>query len=128
ESINAMSTIKSFGLEDTTNLKTEIKFITMLKTVYKSGTNSIWIGNASEFISKIFTIVLLWVGSIFVIDHYITPGELLSFYALLSFFNAPLNSLIGMNKIIQNALIAADRLFEFMDLEREKDEDSITLT
>ena len=32
----------------------------------------------------------------------------------------PVASLIGANKQIQNALIAADRLFEIMDLEREE--------
>jgi ATP-binding cassette subfamily B protein len=32
-----------------------------------------------------------------------------------------------MNKTIQNALIASDRLFEIMDLEREDDEDKIQL-
>jgi ATP-binding cassette subfamily B protein len=33
-----------------------------------------------------------------------------------------------MNKTVQNALIAADRLFEIMDLERENDENKIELT
>jgi ATP-binding cassette subfamily B protein len=33
-----------------------------------------------------------------------------------------------MNKTIQNAMIAADRLFEIMDLERESDENKVTLT
>lgn len=37
-------------------------------------------------------------------------------------------SKIGMNKTIQNALIAADRLFELMDLEREQDENKMELT
>lgn len=39
----------------------------------------------------------------------------------------PAADLIGMNKTIQNALIAADRLFEIMDLERESDENKIEL-
>jgi ATP-binding cassette, subfamily C, bacteriocin exporter len=52
----------------------------------------------------------------------------LSFYALIGYFNGPVSSLIGMNKTIQNAMIAADRLFEIMDLERESDENKVTLT
>jgi ATP-binding cassette subfamily B protein len=36
--------------------------------------------------------------------------------------------LIGMNKTLQNALIAADRLFEIMDLEREESEEKLQLT
>jgi ATP-binding cassette subfamily B protein len=62
-----------------------------------------------------------------VIDSLITPGELLSFYALIGYLTSPVSSLIGMNKTIQNALIAADRLFEIMDLERENNENKIEL-
>jgi len=128
ESLNSVSTIKSFGLESHTNLKTEVRFITLLKTVYKSGINSIFTGNSSEFFSRLFTIILLWVGAGFVLDNQITPGELLSFYALIAYFTGPVSSLIGMNKTIQNAVIAADRLFEIMDLEREQDENKVKLT
>ena len=128
ESLNSVNTIKSFGLESHTNLKTEVRFITLLKTVYKSGINSIFTGNSSEFFSRLFTIILLWVGAGFVLDNQITPGELLSFYALIAYFTGPVSSLIGMNKIIQNAVIAADRLFEIMDLEREQEENKVKLT
>jgi ATP-binding cassette subfamily B protein len=127
ESLNSISTIKQFGLEDFANVKTEVRFITLLRTVYTSGLNSIFSGNSSEFLSRIFTILLLWVGSSFVIDRSITPGELLSFYAIIGYFTAPAAGLIGMNKIVQNALIASDRLFEIMDLERESEENKIEL-
>lgn len=127
ESLNSIKTIKQFGIEDFANLKTENRFITLLKTIFKSGINSIFSGTSSEFLSRIFTIILLWVGAGFVIDHSITPGELLGFYAIIGYFTGPAASLIGMNKTIQNALIAADRLFEIMDLEREQNENKIEL-
>lgn len=127
ESLNSVKTIKQFGIEDFANLKTETRFIGLLKTVYKSGINSIFSGTSSESLSRVFTVVLLWVGAGFVIDHSITPGELLGFYAIIGYFTEPAASLIGMNKIIQNALIAADRLFEIMDLERESNENKVEL-
>ena len=127
ESLNAVATIKRFGLEDFANIKTETRFIKLLNTIYTSSKNAIFTGNSSEFISRLFTIILLWVGSYFVLDHSITPGELLSFYAIIGYFTGPVSSLIGMNKTIQDALIAADRLFELMDLEREDEENKIDL-
>lgn len=127
ESLNSVRTIKQFGIEDFSNMKTEIRFIGLLKTVFKSGKNSMFSTYSSEVISKVFTIILLWVGSYFVIDNEITPGELLSFYAIIGYFMGPISSLIGANKSIQNALIAADRLFEIMDLERETNENKIEL-
>ena len=127
ESLNSVRTIKQFGVEDFSNMKTEVRFVSLLKTVFKSGKNSIFSNYSSEFISRIFTVVLLWVGSYFVIDNEITPGELLSFYTLIGYFTGPVSGLIGSNKSIQNALIAADRLFEIMDLERESMEHKIEL-
>lgn len=125
ESINAEKTIKQLGIEEYTNLKTETRFVSLLHSAYKSGLNSVFSGNSSLFISRIFTIVLLWVGSLFVLKQEITPGELMSFYALIGYFTGPISGLIGMNKTYQNATIAADRLFEIMDLEQETDEDMV---
>ncbi len=128
ESLNSVSTIKSFGLEQHANLKTEDKFYNVLQTIYKSGLNNLFSNFSTESTSKLFTIILLWVGAGFVLDNQITPGELLSFYALIAYFTGPASSLIGMNKPIQNAIIAADRLFEIMDLERENDDHKVALT
>lgn len=119
ESISNVRTIKQFGVEDYVNIITENRFIKLLNTTYQSGINSIFSSNSAELINRLFVILLLWNGAIFVIDHRITPGELLSFYAIIGYFTSPVNGLIQVNKTIQNALIAADRLFEIMDLDKE---------
>ncbi|MGC3948432.1 MAG: peptidase domain-containing ABC transporter [Chryseolinea sp.] len=127
ESLSAVNTIKSFGMANYEDRKTESRFVPVLQAVYTSGRNSIVIGQSGEFLSKVFTIVLLWVGAGFVLDHEMTPGELLSFYALLEYFSGPVVSLIGMNKTMQNALIASDRLFDIMELESEEHVERATL-
>lgn len=127
ESLNSVSTIKQFGLEQTANLKTEIKFVQLLKTVYRSGLNSVFSGNASQFTSRLFTIILLWVGAVYVLQGFITPGELLSFYAIIGYFTGPVSELVGMNRTIQDALIASDRLFEIMDLDKEEEGHKVKL-
>lgn len=127
ESLQAVGTIKRFGLESFANIKTETRFISLLKTGYKSSLNSVFSSTSSNFISQLFTIILLWVGASYVIERQITPGELLSFYAIIGYFTSPVAGLIGANVQIQNALIAADRLFEIMDLEREESENKIVL-
>ncbi|MDR2474529.1 MAG: peptidase domain-containing ABC transporter, partial [Bacteroidales bacterium] len=127
ESLHSVKTIKQFGIEDFANIKTENRFIRLLNSVYKSAINSFFTANSSEFVSRIFTIIILWTGSYLVIERTITPGELMSFYALIGYLTGPISSLIGMNKTVQNALIAADRLFEIMDLERESSENKIPM-
>lgn len=128
ESINTIGTIKRFGLEEYSNIKTETRFIGFMGRVYKSAIYSTIASTASESLSKLFTIILLWTGTAFVLKNYITAGELLSFYALIGYFISPMSSLISINRTFQDANIAADRLFEIMDLEIEELDNKIKIT
>jgi len=119
ESLNAVGTIKRFGLEEYANDKTEGKFIVLLRSIYNSSCYGILIGTGADFVTRLFTIILLWAGSYYVIQRQLSPGELLSFYALIGYFTGPAVSLITTNKNIQDALVASDRLFEIIDLEIE---------
>jgi len=127
ESVNQIRTVKEFGIEEFMNQKTENRFVKLLFTGMKSGYNSLFAGTSATFLASIFTVLLMWLGAGYVLDRHITPGELFSFYAIVGYFTGPIASLIGANKSIQNALIAADRLFEIMDLEREKVENKIEI-
>lgn len=120
ESINTAGTVKRFGLEEYEDIKTENRFVSYIKTVYKSSINALWANLGSSAISRIFTIILLWAGTYFVLDNIITSGELMSFYSLTSYFIGPIASLIGINRVYQDAKIAASRLFEIMDLDMEE--------
>ncbi len=124
ESLRASGTIKRFGIEAYDNLKTESRFVALLKSIYASTILSIRIGTSFELTTRIFTIIILWVGSYFVISRELSAGELLSFYSLIGYFTGPAASLISANKNIQEALIAADRLFEIIDLESENSNDN----
>lgn len=127
ESLNAEKTIKQFGIENYENERTENRFVKMLYSIYSSGKCALISNGVSEFFSSILVIVLIWIGSTFVMKGEMTTGELMSFYAIVGYFTAPISSLIMANKTIREAFIAADRLFEIMDLEREKTEDKIEL-
>jgi len=127
ESLNSAGTIKRFGLEDFSNLKTETRFINLLEIIYKSGLNSIFSSSSTSLISQLITILVLWVGAGYAIGSQITPGELLSFYSIVGYFTGPVTSVIGFNRTLQDARIAADRLFEIFDLEIEDEANKIEL-
>ncbi|QWG09208.1 peptidase domain-containing ABC transporter [Flammeovirga kamogawensis] len=131
ESIDAIRTIKRMGTEDFSNLKTEIRFVDTLKNVFSISQTNIISENSTHFVSIIFTVIVLGVGANFVLAKELTPGELLSFNALLNYLTGPVAALIGMNAQWQNAKIAADRLFELLDLDNEQsntNEEQIILT
>lgn len=127
ESLNTISTIKRFGLEEHANMKTESRFIRLLQTIYRSGIFNIYSGSVASFATSLLVIILLWTGAYMVVNRSLSAGELLSFYALIGYFTGPAMSIIGANKSMQDALIAADRLFEIMDLEQEDSTNKIKL-
>jgi ATP-binding cassette subfamily B protein len=120
ESIASIGTVKRFGLQGAMELRTEVRFVRLLRAVFRSARTSLMAGTATSVLSRLAVVTVLWVGSILVIDRRLTPGELMSSYALLGYLTAPLLTLISANRGIQEALIAADRLFEIMDLERDR--------
>jgi ATP-binding cassette, subfamily C, bacteriocin exporter len=123
ESINGMETIKLFNLEEHANLVTEERFIDLLRSMYKVSVYNMGIFFSSDAFAKIFTIILFWSGTYFIFKNELTPGELFSFYALIGYFTGPIEALVGANRPIQEAVIAADRLFEILDLEGEESGD-----
>ena len=122
ESLHSVSTIKQLGLENFSNLKTEVRFVRLLKNTYKGMQGSIVANNSIEFVSAGITVAVLWIGSNFTIDRQITAGTLMLFYSLTGYVLTSVGKLISSNQTIQEALIAADRLFQIMDLEREENE------
>ena len=122
ESLNSVSTIKQFGIEPFANLKTELRFVGLIRNTFKSIYGSIIANGGIEFVSTGITVAVLWAGSTFVMNQELTPGSLMLFYSLIGYILGPIGKLITSNQTIQDALIAADRLFQIMDLEREEDE------
>ena len=120
ESISAIGTIKRFGLEVETERRVEARFVRLLRAVFHAGRTGLLVTTATGLVSRLSIVAVLWGGSVLVIDRRLTPGELMSCYALLGYLTAPVMVLISANRTIQDALIAADRLFEIMDLERDR--------
>ncbi len=127
ESLSSAATIKRFSLESIANLKTESRFVGVLESVYKSGMNSIFSSTSSGLITQFITVIILWIGTGYVINTHITAGELLSFYAIIGYFTGPVSGIINYNRTLQDARIAADRLFEIFDLDPEEDSGKIEL-
>lgn len=129
ESLDSIGTIKRFGIEDFTNVKTENRFIAMLRSIFAAAKGGLYVSGGIQIVEQSMVIAILWIGSSQVIDQNITPGTLMMFYSLVGYVTTPISSLISSNSTIQEALIASDRLFQIMDLEQEEtNNDKITLS
>src|SRR3989475_12704564 len=66
---------------------------------------------------------IIWYGGYLVIDGAMTPGAFFSFLAAMFMAYAPIRRLAGANNTIQQALAAAERVFQVLDLPHEQDRD-----
>jgi ABC-type bacteriocin/lantibiotic exporter with double-glycine peptidase domain len=121
EGLQSIPIIRAFGKQRWAMHRVERRIVRLLRPVYLSGITAIGARSASEAVTRLVTIVLLWVGGGMVIGGSLTTGELMSFYALVGYLTGPVGAVIGANRTARDALIAADRLFEIMDLEREEE-------
>lgn len=122
ESLNGIETVKAFNSERKTQNETEKLFIRFLKSVFKNG----FFSNSQQIITgtiaTIGEVVILWVGTVAVLDGKMTMGQLITFNALLAYFLTPIKNLINLQPTMQTAIVAADRLSEILELSSEKDE------
>lgn len=123
ESINGVSTVKVFNSEREVNSETEKRFIKLIKNVFKSEYINNFQVTLKSLVKGIFSIAILWLGTVQVIKGNISFGELLSFNSLLVYFLNPIENIINLQPTLQTAIVAAERLAEILDLSLEKSED-----
>lgn len=122
ESLNGIQTVKAYNAERKVKLETEIKFVKLLKSIFKLS----WVSNMQSslkiFVELVGGVIILWVGGVSVINGEMTIGALITFNSLLAYFLDPVKNLINLQPQMQTAVVAADRLGEILDLEAEKTE------
>lgn len=122
ESLNGIETVKSFNSERKAQYETEKLFIKFLKSVFKNGFLSNGQQTLTDAVAVIGETVILWVGTVAVLDGNMTVGQLITFNALLGYFLTPIKNLINLQPTMQTAIVASDRLSEILELSSEKDD------
>ncbi|HWA27582.1 MAG TPA: peptidase domain-containing ABC transporter [Lacunisphaera sp.] len=127
ESLQAQRLIRVHRLENLAGLRVEMRLVRLLKATWRGAVAGLGGGTAAVLVTQVHLVGLLWLGSNLVLDARLTPGQLMSCYTLAGYLTGPITALIGLNNSVQETLIAADRLFELMDLELERDQGTIEL-
>lgn len=121
ESLEGIETVKVCHAEEKAEKETEKRFNTLIKSVLKGSYIDIALVFSTVFISGAGAIIILWAGAYQVITGKISAGQLLAFNSLLVYFLDPVKHLINLQTDIQTAVVAAKRLGEILELEKEKE-------
>ncbi|MCP9455023.1 MAG: lipid A export permease/ATP-binding protein MsbA [Nitrospira sp.] len=120
ETLAGIKMVKAFGREDAEAARFKEYNNAFLATTLKA--NQVWsIGSSHiEVIGVIGVAGIIWYGGYLVIHGDMTPGSLFSFMAAMLMAYTPIRKLSGANNIIQQALAAAERVYDVMDLPPER--------
>lgn len=120
ESIDGIETVKSFNLQNNIKNKTR-KLLTKLLDDSIKGTVVYSIQESLVIaIASIGIVLILWFGFNLCISNILTAGTLITFYVLMGSFLNPVKNLVHLQPTIQTAIVASDRLNDFLELEKEK--------
>ena len=120
ETFAGIRVVKAFGREDAEAGRFQARNQAFLATTLK--TNQVWsIGHSHmEVIGVISISVIIWYGGYLVINGTMTPGAFFSFMAAMLLAYTPVRKLSGANNLIQQALAAAERVFDVLDMKTEQ--------
>lgn len=122
ESLNGVATVKAFNAEEIVNYEYEKKKMTAIDTGWTLNKYGISQGFISGLINGTSSLLVYWLGCSSIIEGTMSFGALITFNSLLGYFTGPLFRLINIQNQIQEALVAAERVGEILELECEKDD------
>lgn len=121
ESVEGIETVKSMNSEATSEKKSRAlydKFWVSIKKIFLLNVSQ---GTITNTIASIGETMILWVGTISVLEGQMTIGTLITFHALLAYFLIPVKKLLNLQPTMQTAVIATERLNDVLDLNTESD-------
>lgn len=120
ESLNGIETIKSYNGERAVYQRVDSEFVILMKKSFKSGILDNIQQGLKLAIQLTSSALILWLGSIYVIEGKISLGQLITYNALLVFFTEPLQNIINLQVKMQKARVANKRLNEIMSISSEQ--------
>lgn len=119
ESLKGIETLKANNSINSTSERVENKFKKLIEKTFISTNLENHQDTLKEMITLISSILILWIGSYLVLNNYISLGKLVTYNALVIYFTTPLQNIINLQVILQEANVANVRLNEILEIKSE---------
>ena len=122
ETFTGHDIIRSFNQEEISiekfNEDNENWFTHEWKSQFFSSLN----GPLMNFISNFAYVIIAVLGAIMVLQRAIAVGDILAFFQYIQNFTRPIQQITRVMSLIQTAMAASERIFEFLDFEEEEND------
>ena len=123
EAFSGIRIVKAYGKEELEGQRFEHTNLSFRRTLQKSAQVSAVASPLMEIIGGVGIAIIIWYGGYLVITTAMKPGAFFSFLTAMFMAYTPIKRLSNANQSIQNAIAAAQRVFDVLDLENETDKD-----
>lgn len=120
ESIDGIGMIKAYQFENSVKGKLQKLYETLADSSVKGEVLYRVQDSLVSLTASAGVVILLWVGTYLCIDDVIRVADLFVFYYLLSFFLSPVSNLINLQPELQTAMVAAERLDDVLNADKEQ--------
>ena len=126
-SLNSIETLRFYNLQDQASRDHRSRYEKLLEANYSVSRYGLLNLQWTEFLSRLSILFLLWMGVKMVMTGELSLGSLLSFYALVGYFHTPLQNIMSVNRVVQSAKVAAERLIDLQSTARLKTGNEIAM-
>ena len=120
ETFTGHDIIRAFNQEESSIEKFERDNDMWYDQEWKSQFFSSLNGPAMNFISNFAYVVIAVLGAIFALQKTIAVGDILAFFQYVENFTRPIQQITRVMNIVQTAMAATERIFDFLALEDEE--------
>ncbi len=114
ESLQGFETIKGLHIEKRVNDNFEKKYVNLLKHLFNYHSFYFIMHSFKDAINNIGFVIIILLGSLYVLNDNMTIGQLMTFNALLTIFLEPIRSIIDLDNSINEAKNALKRILELI--------------
>lgn len=129
EVMSGIQTVKAQNIELRARFSWQERYARYVGAGFKTVVTSTLANSTSNFLNKLSSLLVLWVGSYLVLEGDLTLGELIAFRIISGYVTSPILRLAQLWQNFQETALSLERLSDIVDTpqEAEKDRDNITL-
>lgn len=127
ESFTGHDIIRTFNQEEIEMNNFEYDNENWFKHEWKSQFFSSLNGPLMNFISNFAYVIIAVLGAIFVIQKAIAVGDILAFFQYIKNFTQPIQQIMRVMNLVQTAMAASERIFEFLEIEDEENPSDVEI-
>ncbi|MBU1808001.1 MAG: ATP-binding cassette domain-containing protein [Candidatus Omnitrophica bacterium] len=115
ETISGVRVVKAFSMEDYEAKRFESQNQTFYKLAMKSAKRMLVVSPITEFVGILCIAIIMWVAGKQIVSGALSAGAFVTFLAAMLSLMRPIKRLTNVYSINQQAMAAADRIFEILD-------------